>query len=145
MTTVNYPYSKIISVITVTILSLLIMLSIPNLIRSSTNNDTINFELSLGFDFILGGLLIYFTIKRVIPAFKNCIALSVDLEKLNIYDKTIYYKDIENINFLGRPGQKVIYLKLKDDGKIKIETTWLKGNNIEICETISSCFDRSKQ
>jgi hypothetical protein len=118
-----------------------------NLKYSFLNNYTINWMVIAFADLIFLSLFIFILIKRLIPAFRNEVALELNEEGITDYTRNIVigWGDVKDINLeRGRSFSKmVIDLKEETDyGKqIAISLRWVEGKDLEICETAMAYFE----
>jgi len=124
------------------------LLLLRNVIAS---NSTIIWAVYGVFIFIFLFTASYIVVKRLIPAIKGDIALTLDEQGINDYirDVSIEWKDIEEIKLIRGRSASIIRIDLKwesDYGKqLLIPLRWIKGRDAEIYDTVMAYFVADEQ
>ncbi|MDB5136612.1 MAG: hypothetical protein JWP37_3215 [Mucilaginibacter sp.] len=145
--TIEFPYSKNSAFLGIALPLIFFAITFNNLKYSFLNNYTLNWVIITFADLIFLSLFIFILIKRLIPAFKNEVALELNKEGITDYTRNIVIEwgDVKDINLeRGRSFSKmVIDLKEETDyGKqIAISLRWVTGKDLEICETAMAYFE----
>ena len=151
MQPVKYFYSKLNSFPFTILLTGIIILSIPHIIKFVYANDMTNWLLIITFDFLLLVILIYLIVKQLIPAIKGKVALEINSVGIISYVKNIevLWKDIQEIDQVTGKTSSAINIKFKyktDRGNhIRIGLGFIGGDDSEIYNTIISFFEKSKE
>lgn len=147
MEPIKYPYSTILTCFHAIWLFAFFIFSIFLSIDLSDPGNKV-FIPDIFITLILGALIVYFFIKIILPLIQGKSALELDKEKLQyfIFNKTIYWKDVENIIYADRTnGSWLISFIMKDGSNdIKIQTRYIAGKNKEIYNSILQCFEKNK-
>ena len=93
-------------------------------------------------------LTVYFCRKFFFPLLRNETALELDNEKLQFYidNKTIYWKDVESINYKElKNGDWVVTFAFKNgSANINVFQKYIAGDDKAIYNTITEYFEKYK-
>ncbi len=145
--TIEYPYSKNSAFFGVALPLVFFALTFNNLRYSFLSGYTISWMIITFADLVFLSLFVFVLIKRLIPAFRNEVALELNEQGITDYTRNIVieWSDVKDVNMeRGRSFSKmVIDLKEETDyGKqIAISLRWVAGKDLEICETTMAYFE----
>ncbi len=145
--TIQFPYSKNSALLGVLLPLVFFVITFNNFRYSFLGGYTISWLIIAFADLIFLLLFVFVLSKRLIPSFRNEVALELNEEGITDYTRNIVieWRDIKDINMeRGRNFSKmVIDLKEETDyGKqIAISLRWVAGKDIEICETTMAYFE----
>jgi len=145
--TIVYPYSKNSAVLGVVLPLVFFAITFNNLKYSWLNHYNISLMLIFLADLVFLSLFIFVLIKRLVPALRNEVALELNDEGITDYLRNIVieWADVKDINMeSGRNFSKMI-IDLKHEteygSQIAISLRWIKGKDLEICETTMAYFE----
>lgn len=147
---IQLPYSKKSAYAGMAILLALLLLLLKTTVTNYLAHDLLGagiFGIFVLFFVFLLGLLIF---TRLIPAFKNEVALELDENGIKDYIRNIIldWKDIEDIGLKpGRSSAMLVFdLKFDSDfGKqVFISLRWVDGKDQEIYNTVLNYFDAAE-
>jgi hypothetical protein len=145
--TIQFSYSKNSSILGVLLPLVFFAITFNNLRYSFLNGYTISWLIIAFADLIFLLLFLFVLIKRLIPSFRNEVALELNEEGITDYTRNIVieWRDVKDINLeRGRSFSKMV-IDLKEEteyGKqIAISLRWVAGKDIEICETTMAYFE----
>ncbi|MDB5016720.1 MAG: hypothetical protein JWQ84_1552 [Mucilaginibacter sp.] len=141
---IYYPYSLKFSIGAIVLMIIFLLMLLSNVIAAHNIAAWVIFCV-LGIAF--GFMIVLLVVKRLIPALKGDIALSLDQQGISDYirDVSIGWKDIKEISLVrGRSASTLrIDLKWESDygSQIAIPLRWIKGKDQEIYETVLCYFE----
>lgn len=147
---IQLPYSKKSAYTGMAILLVLLLLLLKTTVTNYLAHDLLGagiFGIFVLFVVYLLGLLIF---TRLIPAFKNEVAIELDENGIKDYIRNIIldWKDIEDIGLKpGRSSAMLVFdLKFDSDfGKqVFISLRWVDGKDQEIYSTVLNYFDAAE-
>ena len=144
---IKYPFSKNSAFLGVSLPLVFFAITFNNLRYSFLGGYTISWIIITIADLVFLSLFLFVLIKRLVPAFRNEVALELTEEGITDYTRNIVieWRDVKDVNMeLGRSFSKmVIDLKEETDyGKqIAISLRWVAGKDLEICETTQAYFE----
>lgn len=144
---IEFPYSKNYALLGVGMPVVFFLITFNNLRASFAAGYTLSWVIIGIADLIFLFLFLFILIKRLIPAFRNEVALELNDEGIIDYLRNIVieWPDVKNIDMeMSRNSAKmVIDLKQETDygTQIAIPLRWIEGKDIEICETTQAYFE----
>ena len=144
---IEFPYSKNFAFLGLAMPVIFFLITFPNFRASFMAGYTLSYIIIGIADLIFLSLFIFVLIKRMIPALRNEIALELNEDGITDYIRNIVieWADIKEINIeMGRNSSKmVIDLKQETDygTQIAIPLRWIRGNDVEICNTTQAYFE----
>ena len=145
--TIQFPYSKNSALFGVLLPLVFFAITFNNLRYSYLGGYTVSWMIIAFADLIFLLLFLFVLIKRLIPSFRNEVALELNEEGITDYVRNIVieWADVKDINLeRGRNFSKMV-IDLKEEteyGKqIAISLRWVEGKDLEICETTMAYFE----
>ena len=145
--TIQFPYSKNSALFGVLLPLVFFAITFNNLRYSYLGGYTVSWMIIAFADLIFLLLFLFVLIKRLIPSFRNEVALELNEEGITDYVRNIVieWADVKDINMeRGRNFSKMV-IDLKEEteyGKqIAISLRWVEGKDLEICETTMAYFE----
>jgi len=145
--TIQFPYSKNSAILGVLLPLIFFAITFNNLRYSFLGGYTVSWIIIALADTVFLLLFLFVLIKRLIPSFRNEVALELNEEGITDYTRNIVieWRDVKDINLeRGRSFSKMV-IDLKEEteyGKqIAISLRWVAGKDIEICETTMAYFE----
>ncbi|MGZ3765399.1 MAG: hypothetical protein ACXVA2_12090 [Mucilaginibacter sp.] len=145
--TIQYPYSKSSASLGVALPLVFFGITFNNFRYAFQGGLTVSWMIIAVADLIFLSFLVFILLKRLIPALSNQIALEFSEAGIldHIRNILIPWRDIKDINIeRGRSFSKmVISLKEETDygQQIAISLRWVKGKDLEICETAQAYYE----
>jgi hypothetical protein len=145
--TIQFPYSKNSALFGVLLPLVFFAITFNNLRYSYLGGYTVSWMIIAFADLIFLLLFLFVLIKRLIPSFRNEVALELNEEGITDYVRNIVieWADVKDINMeRGRNFSKMV-IDLKEEteyGKqIAISLRWVEGKDLEICEITMAYFE----
>ncbi len=145
--TIQFPYSKNAALFGVLLPLVFFAITFNNLRYSYLGGYTVSWMIIAFADLIFLLLFLFVLIKRLIPSFRNEIALELNEEGITDYVRNIVieWADVKDINMeRGRNFSKMV-IDLKEEteygNQIAISLRWVEGKDLEICETTMAYFE----
>jgi uncharacterized membrane protein len=145
--TIQFPYSKNSSILGVLLPLVFFAITFNNLRYSFLGGYTVSWIIIALADTVFLLLFLFVLIKRLIPSFRNEVALELNEEGITDFTRNIVieWHDVKDINLeRGRSFSKMV-IDLKEEteyGKqIAISLRWVAGKDMEICETTMAYFE----
>jgi hypothetical protein len=145
--TIQYTYSKNTALLGVLLPLIFFTITFNNLRYSYLSGFILSWVLIAVADLVFLIFLIFILFKRLLPAFRNEVALELNEDGITDYTRNIIveWAEVKNIDMqLARNFSKMIIdLKEQTDygTQIAISLRWIAGNDLEICQTTQAYFE----
>ena len=138
----TYTYSKFYAWLGIVFISLAVV-TFPFIGIKSHDVKLLIFALILSI--MCAGFLYYVVRWLFIPAINNYVALEIDEDKVHCYitDRTIYWKDVIEINEDFSRYSSFIKFDMINDSTLTIPTKWVTGWNKDICNKMQEYFAKT--